>query len=190
MFSTSPAMHRFAHTFAIVCLSATSALWSLLASANGHGAVSADAAELALAQGATVVDVRGARAYAQGHLASAALLPQDAAKLSVVKLERLLSDAGIDLSRTVLVVGEPGDANAQALWHTLSAYATGRVLWLVGGATEWQMTGRTLITQVAVAKAVPQYLVRLQAEPAQTRMAGHALRAGAALDSRVSLTAQ
>ncbi len=173
------AMPHFVRTLAIVCLSATSALWSLPASATGHEAVSAHTAAQALAQGATVVDVRSAQAYFQGHLPHAALLPQDAARLKIVTLERLLSDAGIDLSRTVLVVGEPGDANAQALWNTLSAYATGRVLWLVGGATEWQMTGRPLTTQVLAAKAVPQYLVRLHAEPAQTRMAGHGLRAGA-----------
>jgi 3-mercaptopyruvate sulfurtransferase SseA len=183
-------MYRFIRTLTIVCLSASSALWCLHASANGHEAVSADAAALALAQGATVVDVRSAQAYAQGHLPTAALLPQNAARLTVSSLERLLSDAGIDLSRTVLVVGEPGDANAQALWQTLSAYATGRVLWLVGGATEWQMTGRALSQQVLAAKAVPQYLVRLQAEPVQTRMAGHRLRADASLARSVSLNAQ
>jgi 3-mercaptopyruvate sulfurtransferase SseA len=183
-------MHRFIRTLAVVCLPAISALWCVHASANGHEAVSADAAALALAQGATVADVRSAQAYAQGHLPSAALLPQDAARLSVAKLERVLSDAGIDLSRTVLLVGEPGDANAQALWHTLSAYATGRVLWLVGGATEWQMTGRPLSTDVASAKAVPQHLVPLQAEPVHTRMAGQGLRASAALYSNLSLNAK
>jgi 3-mercaptopyruvate sulfurtransferase SseA len=183
-------MYRFVRTFALFCLSATSAVWCLHANANGHEAVSADAAALALAQGATVVDVRSAQAYAQGHLPTAALLPQNAAQLTVANLERLVSDAGIDLSRTVLVVGEPGDANAQALWHTLSAYATGRVLWLVGGATEWHMTGRPLSTQVVTAKAVPQYLVRLQAEPAQTRMAGHGLRAGAGVGRSVSFSVQ
>ncbi len=184
-------MPRFTRTLATLCLFAASTLSSLHARASGHEAVSADAAALALAQGASVVDVRSAAAYAQGHLHGAARLPQDAAHLSVTKLERLLSDAGIDLSRTVLVVGEPGDANAQALWQTLSAYATGRVLWLVGGATEWQMTGRALSQQVQAAKAVPQYLVRLQAEPLQARMAGHALRAGgAAQEHRVSLNAQ
>ncbi len=186
-----PTMHRLTHTLAVVCLSAASALCSLHANANanGHEAVSADAAAQALAHGATVVDVRSAQAYAQGHLPGAALLPQDAARQSVAKLERLLSDVGIDLSRTVLVVGEPGDANAQALWQTLSTYATGRVLWLVGGTTEWQMTGRPLSTHVALAKAVPQHLVALQAEPVHTRMAGHGLRASTALGSAVRVSA-
>lgn len=172
-------MYRFVRTFAIVCLSATSSLWCLLASANAHEAVSADAAALALARGATVVDVRSPQAYARGHLPSAVLLHQNAARLSVAKLERLLSDAGIDLSRTVLVVGEPGDANAQALWHTLSTYATGRVLWLVGGASEWQMTGRALSTQPIAAKAVPQRFVALYPLSTDVRMAGQSTRGAA-----------
>jgi 3-mercaptopyruvate sulfurtransferase SseA len=172
-------MHRFVRTFAIVCLSATSALWCLLANANGHEAVSADAAALALAQGATVVDVRNAGAFAQGHVPTAVRLPGDAATQPTKALAHLLSNAGVDLSRTVVVVGEPGDANAQALWQTLSAYATGRVLWLVGGATEWQLRGYGLSTQVSSAQAVPQHLVRLHPEPVRVRMAGQALRASA-----------
>jgi 3-mercaptopyruvate sulfurtransferase SseA len=175
--------------FAVFCLSCITALWCLSASASGHEAVSADAASAAIAQGATVVDVRSAAAYAQGHLPTAALFPPDAARRSVAQLESLLSHTGIDLSRTVVVVGEPGDANAQALWHALSTYATGRVLWLVGGVTEWQMTGRAVSTQVQMAKAVPQYLVRLHSEPAQVRMAGHAWRSEGAQSRMVSLSA-
>ena len=115
-------------------------------------------------------------------------LPSDTATQSVQVLQRGVSDAGVDLSRTVLVVGEPGDANAQALWQTLSSYATGRVLWLVGGTTEWQMTGRSLSTQTFVAKAVPQHLVLLQGTPVQARMAGYSLRtAYVADDNLVSL---
>lgn len=169
-------MYRFTNTLAIVCLWATSAIGALHAHAAGHEAVSADTAALALARGATVVDVRSKPAYDKGHLPNAALLPQDAAQLSVARLERLLSDAGIDLSRTVLVVGEAGDANAQALWHTLSTYATGRVLWLVGGASEWQMTGRALSTQPIAAKAVPQRFVALYPLPKDARMAGQSTR--------------
>jgi 3-mercaptopyruvate sulfurtransferase SseA len=149
------------------------------AQAVGHEAVSADAAAQAIAQGASVVDVRSASAYAQGHLPQAVRLPSDTAAQSVQVLQRGLSDAGVDLSRTVLVVGEPGDANAQALWQTLSAYATGRVLWLVGGTTEWQMTGRALSADAAHVKPVPQHLVRLHSAPADVRMAGHSVRAAA-----------
>jgi rhodanese-related sulfurtransferase len=172
---------------ALIGLVAGSALTSLHASAAGHDAVSADTAAQALAHGATVVDVRSATAFAQGRLPGAVHLPHHSAAQPVAVLERLVSAAGVDLSRTVLVVGEPGDANAQALWTTLSAYATGRVLWLVGGVVEWQLRSYALGTQTALAPAVPQHLVRLQPEPAQVRMAGQALRASLLPDSSISL---
>jgi rhodanese-related sulfurtransferase len=152
------------------------ALLGGMARAGGHEAVSADAAAQALAQGASVVDVRSESQFAQGHLPGAARLAQGAGAYSSADLARAVSQAGVDLSRTVVVVGEPGDVNAQALWRTLSSYATGRVLWLVGGTTEWQMTGRALTTQLVAAKAVPQYLVLLDSQPSQARMAGQALR--------------
>jgi 3-mercaptopyruvate sulfurtransferase SseA len=154
--------------------------------AGGHEAVSADTAAQALAQGATVVDVRSASAYAQGHLPGAQRLPSDAARFTSAQLGQAVSIAGIDLSRTVLVVGELGDANAQALWQTLSGYATGRVLWLVGGTTEWQMTGRALSTDTIAAKAVPQHLVRLHAAPEQARMAGHSVRNATSFNAAAS----
>jgi 3-mercaptopyruvate sulfurtransferase SseA len=160
---------------AVLC----SMLFSLPVLAVDIQAVSADAAAQALAQGATVVDVRSAPHYSAGHVAGAAWLPRDAATRPIAQLERLVSEAGIDLSRTVLVVGEPGDAHAQALWQTLGRYATGRVLWLVGGTLEWQMRGYALATHSAALPAVPQHLVALQAEPAQARMAGAAWRASA-----------
>jgi 3-mercaptopyruvate sulfurtransferase SseA len=164
------------------------ALLCLPAQAAGHEAVSADAAALAVAQGASVVDVRSPSAYAAGHLPGAVRLPHNAATLPVAQLERLVSVAGIDLSRTVLVVGEPGDAHAQALWQTLGQYASGRVLWLVGGALEWQLRGHSLTTQTAAVHAVPQHLVSHQAQPTQTRMAGEALRLGSLPMTQVQLS--
>ncbi len=165
-----------ASAVAVVATATAGVLLGAPALAGGHGTVSADAAAGALAQGALVIDVRSPSAFAAGHVPGAVRLPADAAALSLASLERLLSDAGIDLSRTVLVVGEPGDANAQALWAALQTYATGRVLWLVGGTTEWQMTGRTLNTDVVAAKAVPQRWVALYPAPAGVRMAGHRVR--------------
>lgn len=167
-------MQKIFLSLALVCLAL---MGTAPAHAAGHEAVSADAAAQAMAHGASVVDVRSASAYAQGHLPQAVRLPSDAAAQSVEVLQRWVSDAGADLSRTVLVVGEPGDANAQALWQTLSAYATGRVLWLVGGTAEWQMTGRALSVDAVHAKPVPQHLVRLHSAPADARMAGHSVRA-------------
>jgi 3-mercaptopyruvate sulfurtransferase SseA len=164
------------------------ALLCLPAQAAGHEAVSADAAATAVAQGASVVDVRTFSAYGAGHLPGAMRLPQNAATLPVAQLQRLLSVAGIDLSRTVLVVGEAGDANAQALWLTLGQYASGRVLWLVGGALEWQLRGHALTTQTTAVHAVPQHLVPHQAQPTQARMAGEALRMGSMPMTQVQLS--
>jgi 3-mercaptopyruvate sulfurtransferase SseA len=164
------------------------AVLCLPAQAAGHEAVSADAAATAVAQGASVVDVRTTSAYGAGHLPGAAHLPQNAATLPLAQLERLVSVAGIDLSRTVLVVGEPGDANAQALWQTLGQYASGRVLWLVGGALEWQLRGHALTTQTAAVLAVPQHLVPHQAHPTQVRMAGEAMRLGSMPLTQVQLS--
>jgi rhodanese-related sulfurtransferase len=151
-------------------------LLSSIAHAGGHEAVSADAAAQALAQGASVVDVRSESQFAQGHLPGAARLARGAGAYNSTELASAVSEAGVDLSRAVIVVGEPGDQSAQALWRTLSRYATGRVLWLVGGTTEWQMTGRALTTVHVAAKPVPQYLVLLDSQPSDARMAAQALR--------------
>ena len=193
-FTSTPAsvLHSLAHALGALCLAAAagaahSAEYNTEHSA-GHQAVSADAADTALAQGATVVDVRSAAAFGQGHLPGAVHWTLATVDMPAANLARFVSQAGVDLSRTVLVVGEPGDANAQALWQTLSSYATGRVLWLVGGTTEWRMTGRSLSTQTTTAKAVPQHLVLLQGTPVQARMAGYSLRtAYVADDNLVSL---
>ena len=144
--------------------------------AAGHEPVSADAAAKAIAQGAAVADVRSAQQFATGHLPNAVNLPQLAQVQSVAELARSLSDAGIDTSRTVLVVGHVGDPSAQALWLNLQMYASGRVLWLVGGTTEWQMRGFALDTVVTTRKAVPQYLVAFEPAVVVPRMAGASLR--------------
>jgi 3-mercaptopyruvate sulfurtransferase SseA len=175
-------IQNLGQTLGALCLAAA----ACAAHSAGHDAVSADAAAVALAQGATVVDVRNAAAFDQGHLPGAVHWSLGTADTPAA-LARFVSQAGVDLSRTVLVVGEPGDARAQALWHTLGSYATGRVLWLVGGTTEWQMTGRGLSTQTTVAKAVPQHLVQLHATPAQARMAGYSLRTVAPAENMISL---
>lgn len=141
------------------------------------GAVSADAAARAVAAGAVVVDVRAADAYARGHLPGAVSLPEAVQAEDRATLQQLVSRHGIDLSRDVLLVGQPGDPLTQALQARLVAYATGRVQWFVGGTHEWALSGRPLATQAAAARApVPQHLVRLAADETRPRMAGAALR--------------
>lgn len=149
-------------------------------------AVSADDAHTAQVQGAYVVDVRTIEAFAQGHLAQAASLPAGAAQLPLPQLAALLSQAGVDSSRTMLIVGDAGDANAQALWQRLASVASGRVLWLVGGVQEWQMRGHVLTTAVASRHRVPQFLSpfdQTHMAPANaSRMAGGRVRTSAMLE--------
>jgi 3-mercaptopyruvate sulfurtransferase SseA len=166
--------------------SITSLFAALLVSAAVHAgqasAVSADDAHTAIVQGAFVVDVRSSPAYVQGHLPQAALLPSNAAQLPLAELSRLLSQAGVDSSRTMLVVGDAGDAQAQALWQRLSQVASGRVLWLVGGVQEWQMRGHALSTDISARLPVPQFLAPFDAPVNASRMAGSKVRTSALLE--------
>lgn len=141
-------------------------------------AVSADAAAQALARGAAVLDIRPADDFARGHLPGAVSAPGAAATEDRAALQQLVSSQGIDLSREVLVMGQPGDAHAQRLHAALLAYATGRVQWFVGGVHEWTLSGRPLASAApTVARPpVPQHLVALQPEQTVPRMAGAALR--------------
>ena len=146
------------------------------------GAVSADDAQTAVAHGAIVVDLRPASDFSLGHLPQAVSLPPDAAHLPLPRLAALLSQAGVDTSRSVLVVGEAGDANAQALWQRLTQVASGHVLWLVGGVPEWQMRGYALTSAVATRPAVPQFLTPFDAPASASRMAGGRVRTSALLE--------
>jgi 3-mercaptopyruvate sulfurtransferase SseA len=173
------AMKLIASLFAALFLSAA-------VHAGQASAVSADDAHKAVTQAAFVVDVRPAAAFAQGHLPQAVSLPTDAAQLPLADLARLLSNAGIDSSRTILIVGEAGDVNAQALWQRLGAVASGRVLWLVGGVQEWQMTGRSLSFEAATHKAIPQFLTPFAAQSSASRMAGSRVRSSELLERNLA----
>ena len=152
------------------------ALFAGAASAQLADAVSAEAAAQALARGATVVDVRPVADYRAGHLPGAVLLDAHAATRGLAALQDQVSRQGVDLSREVVVVGQPGDLLAQRLQQHLARYATGRVSWLVGGVHEWVLSGRPVDTADVALPAVPQYLVPLRAEARSPRMAGAALR--------------
>jgi 3-mercaptopyruvate sulfurtransferase SseA len=161
-------------------------LLSLFFAAHVHAgqasAVSADHAQAAIAQGAYVMDVRSAQAFAAGHVPHAAALPANAAALPLAELAALLAQAGVDSSRTMLVVGDAGDANAQALWQRLAQVTSGRVLWLVGGVQEWQMRGHALTQQVTTRAPVPQFLTPFDAPVNASRMAGGRVRSSALLE--------
>ncbi|MFM7331668.1 MAG: rhodanese-like domain-containing protein [Brachymonas sp.] len=164
-----------------------SALLAHSAQAGQALAVSADDAQAALSKGAFVLDVRSEAQFSSGHLRSAARLPADAATRPLNELAALLSQAGADSSRTLLIVGEAGDANAQALWQRLAGVVSGRVLWLVGGVAEWQMTGRPLSQEAISHKAVPQVLVSFEVQPASSRMAGSRVRSSELLERNLRI---
>jgi 3-mercaptopyruvate sulfurtransferase SseA len=167
---------------------AFAACWVVQTAVAGPAiAVSADDAHTAVSQGAFVLDIRSAAQFSSGHLPAAAQLPADSAKRPLTELAALLSQAGADSSRTLLIVGEAGDANAQALWQRLAQVASGRVLWLVGGVTEWQMTGRALSQDVVSHKAVPQFLTPFEAHPSKANMAAGRVRSSQLLERNLQI---
>ena len=147
-----------------------------LASAAHADNLSAAAADKALAQGALAWDVRAVSetGLPGARHADAALLNSWLARRDLTALQTAVSQAGLDLSRDVIVYGEPGDERARALVASLQAVSSGRVHWLVGGAAEWSQTGRALAALSAHAP-VPQHLVAFGGDTGQ--MASASLRA-------------
>ncbi len=122
--------------------------------------LSAVATEEVLHQGAMAWDVRKAPSTGlPGALrVEPALLDAWLSRHDLNALQTAVSRAGIDLSRDVVIYGEAGDAHAQALVASLQTLSPGRVHWLVGGVTEWAMTGRGLMP-FSAHLPVPQQLV-------------------------------
>ncbi len=149
-----------------------------LASAVAHADnLSAAAAESALAQGALAWDVRATTETSGlpgARRADAAQLDAWLSKGDMAALQTAVSQAGLDLSRDVIVYGEPGDERAAALVASLAQVSSGRVHWLVGGAAEWSQSGHGL-SPLSTHAPVPQHLVAFGGEAG--RMASASLRA-------------
>jgi len=131
-----------------------------LASAAHADTLSAAAAESAIAQGALSWDVRSAAqtGLPGARQADAGGVEAWLARGDLSALQAAVSGAGLDLSRDVIIYGEPGDRRAQALVASLAKVSPGRVHWLVGGADEWSQSGRSL-TPLTAHLPVPQHLV-------------------------------
>ena len=174
-------------------IGATGVIALLAAMGTRAEPVSAPAAAAALLRGATAWDLRPAGA---GSLGLPGAVRDDAPNLDrwllardVAALSAVVSDAGIDLSRGVVLYGEPGDARVQAVASSLQGVATGGVHWLVGGALEWQMAGLALAPPTFARRSpVPQRLAQPVAA-VTAEMAGNARRGppDAAFARRVSL---
>ena len=158
---------------------AVTALLALgLASAVAHADnLSAAAAESALAQGALAWDARatGDTGLPGARRADSAQIDAWLSRGDLAALQKAVSQAGLDLSRDVIVYGEPGDERARALVASLQAVSPGRVHWLVGGAVEWAQSGHGLSALSAHAP-VPQHLVAFGGNEAG-HMASASLRA-------------
>lgn len=164
----------------------TAALLGFGAVAARADSLSAPAAAAALANGALAWDVR---AEAEPGLPGAVRIDSAALQAwlqqgDLAALQAAVSQAGLDLSRDVVVYGTAGDRRAQALVASLQTLSRGRVHWLVGGAPEWAMSGRSLQPAGAARTPVPQVLVANSA-PQRAQMASVALR-GVASDAQVA----
>jgi rhodanese-related sulfurtransferase len=164
MLTSRPALHVAQRGLFAVAVLLASAIGAAHAQdpSTRHAPVSAHAAQLAVSRGAVVVDVRNAQAFAQASLPGAVSVPEPH-DLNNEALARAVSLAGIDLSRDVLLVDEPGSDKAQALHQRLVKLASGNVQWLVGGVMEWQAVGVAAPAGELKAKrlGVPQHLVAL-----------------------------
>lgn len=141
--------------------------------------LSVHAAQQTLARGAVAWDVRSAADYSRGHLPGA-VRAEWGGELTLTALEEAVSQAGIDLSREVVVYGSAGEPRARRLYEVLQRVAPGQVHWLVGGVQEWTLAGQPLSQVPAVRAPVPQRLVVLRddddAAARELRMAADALR--------------
>ncbi|MDN3922199.1 rhodanese-like domain-containing protein [Roseateles violae] len=161
------------------CFIAALASLALLGSARAD-LLSAPAAEAALGDGALAWDLRAqaAAGLPGARRIEAAELERWLQRGDLAALEAAVSRAGLDLSRDIVIYGEPGDLRAQALLASLQPLARGRLHWLVGGASEWAMSGRALSTASGVRHPVPQRLVASNGRGAGV-MAGAAWRSSA-----------
>jgi thiosulfate/3-mercaptopyruvate sulfurtransferase len=152
---------------------------SVLPLAAQADVLSAAQAREALARGATAWDVRSAAPAQRLPGTAQADLTAWGRGGGVAALAAAVSDAGIDLSRDVVLYGAAGDARAQALLAALKPVASGRVMWLVGGIDEWQAAGLPTASQASVRLPVPQRLVALQPALVSAQPAAAALRQSA-----------
>jgi rhodanese-related sulfurtransferase len=105
-------------------------IYELRERARAVGAISPQDAVRLMNQGATLLDVREAQAYAAGHIRGARHVPADRLADSLDSLKRLKE-------RPVIVYCERGTSAAATL-RTLSAQGFNKVLSLRGGLGAWR----------------------------------------------------
>jgi thiosulfate/3-mercaptopyruvate sulfurtransferase len=128
-----------------------------------------DATEVsaALKRGAIAWDVRGADDYAKGHIPGAVNIgnpgnllrnPNTEDFILTVQVEKLLNDAGIDLSKEIIVYSRMGDPIAHFGLLTVRHFGGKKAKVFHGGLDEWQAAGKPVSREATRLTAVEQKL--------------------------------
>jgi thiosulfate/3-mercaptopyruvate sulfurtransferase len=121
----------------------------------------------ALKRGAIVWDVRGADEYAHGHIPGALNIgnvadvlrnPNSEDFIPTVQVEKLLNEAGIDLSREIIVYSRMGDPGAHFGLLTVRHFGGKQCKVFHGGLDEWQAAGQPVTMKGTKLPAVEQNL--------------------------------
>jgi thiosulfate/3-mercaptopyruvate sulfurtransferase len=121
----------------------------------------------AMKRGAIVWDVRGADDYAMGHIPGAVNIgnvanvlrnPNTEDFISTAQVEKLLNDAGIDLSKEIIVYGRMGDPGAHFGLITVRHFGGKKGKVFHGGMDEWQAAGQPVAKEASRLPSVEQKL--------------------------------
>lgn len=106
--------------------------------------------------GVRVVDMRGAKAYAAGHIPGAVHIEEGPLRNPEDRFTYLprpeafaamMRQAGIGNGRHVVAYDDQGGKMAARLWYVLGAYGDNRVSLLNGGWNKWTAEGRAISTE-------------------------------------------
>jgi thiosulfate/3-mercaptopyruvate sulfurtransferase len=134
---------------------------------NATDMVDATEVAAALKRGAIVWDVRGADDYAKGHIPGAVNIGNVAIVLRnsntedfipTAQVEKLLNDAGIDLSKEIVVYSRMGDPVAHLGLITVRHFGGKRGKVFHGGMDEWQAAGQPVAKEASRLPSVEQKL--------------------------------
>src|SRR5574341_1412990 len=119
--------------------------------------------EQAVERGAIIWDVRSEDDYKKGHIPGAVNMddpqtqlrdPKTEDYLPVAEMEKLMGNAGIDLSKEIVVYGAKGMPPAYFVQQTLRYLGADRVYVYHGGFDDWKAAGKTVSTERTALPAV------------------------------------
>ena len=139
------------------CVAVVLALSCGLASAAGPIVDAAFVTE-AMQRGAIVWDVRNAQEYAEGHVPGAVSIgdaaqvlrdPNSEDFLPTDKIEKILSAAGIDPAREIVVYGNRGAWNPYLVRYAMQYFGGTQAYVFHGGIDDWRAAGKAVSTEAA-----------------------------------------